>query len=246
MAFDTDFSYFKTTGISVLLHGALIIALTLVGPLSPAAPPPLDDVVIEVIPAQVIDAPMPMLTPPTPVPPTSAPPTSAPPTPAMPEQQANPSPDRPQAVQEFARASTLSPALPGESAGSVAVPAIAGSGTVFRGNPGGTAPVSSGSGSSTGGGGVTGGASNIYSPRPAYPPDARRAGWEGSVLVRVLIDADGNVASVSVSSSSGYDSLDAAAAEGVQQWRFSPAKNNGVPVSSYKNLRIRFRLDEAD
>lgn len=80
--------------------------------------------------------------------------------------------------------------------------------------------------------------------RPAYPHEARQSGWEGTVVIRVLVDTDGSAAAVSVRSSSGHDSLDEAAAQAVKQWRFAPARRGDTPVESYFDVRVRFSLDD--
>ncbi|GBG57148.1 hypothetical protein SPFL3102_00068 [Sporomusaceae bacterium FL31] len=82
----------------------------------------------------------------------------------------------------------------------------------------------------------------ISGPRPAYPQDARRAGQEGIVMIRVLVGTDGSAADVVVFTSSGYESLDQAAARAVKKWRFSPARNDSTAVESYYDVRIKFRL----
>ena len=60
--------------------------------------------------------------------------------------------------------------------------------------------------------------------------------------VRVLLDTDGNPASVMVLETSGYEDFDTAAAQAVKKWRFSPARRGGKPVASFHDVRIRFRL----
>ncbi|WP_371379618.1 energy transducer TonB [Sporomusa aerivorans] len=79
-------------------------------------------------------------------------------------------------------------------------------------------------------------------PRPDYPQQARRAGQEGTVVIRVLVGADGSAAETTVLVSSGYSLLDEAAARGVRKWRFSPARYGSAPVESYHDVRVRFRL----
>ncbi|MDT3778697.1 energy transducer TonB [Nitrospira sp. MA-1] len=49
-----------------------------------------------------------------------------------------------------------------------------------------------------------------------YPNDARRNGWEGKVLLRVTIGAEGQLRDVIVQDSSGYEPLDQAAQEAVR------------------------------
>jgi protein TonB len=67
-------------------------------------------------------------------------------------------------------------------------------------------------------------------PAPPYPPDARAAGQQGTVWVRITIDATGKVASARVQSSSGYESLDDAALRTVRRWVFRPATRDGRAV----------------
>jgi len=49
-----------------------------------------------------------------------------------------------------------------------------------------------------------------------YPSGARLNGWEGKVVLRVVIRADGHLADVRIQKSSGYDELDRAALEAVR------------------------------
>lgn len=85
-------------------------------------------------------------------------------------------------------------------------------------------------------------AGKVAGEKPAYPADAKAAGWEGSVLLLVVVGTDGSVQSVSVYKSSGYGVLDDAAAAAVKRWRFSPASRNGVPVEGRIYVEIGFNL----
>ncbi|MEP6959147.1 MAG: TonB family protein [Nitrospirota bacterium] len=49
-----------------------------------------------------------------------------------------------------------------------------------------------------------------------YPSAARLNGWEGKVVLRVVIRADGQLADVKIQKSSGYDALDRAALEAIR------------------------------
>lgn len=69
-------------------------------------------------------------------------------------------------------------------------------------------------------------------------------GWEGSVVLHVLVDAQGGAAEVTVAAGSGQPVLDASAVEAVRRWRFSPALEAGKPVTRVHDVRIRFRLDD--
>ena len=54
-----------------------------------------------------------------------------------------------------------------------------------------------------------------------YPPRARRNGWEGIVVLDLLVAPDGTCAEASILSSSGHDVLDKAALRMIRSARFS-------------------------
>lgn len=83
-------------------------------------------------------------------------------------------------------------------------------------------------------------------PRVAYPADARENGYEGKVVVRVLVSADGTAAFVTVVSSSGYGTLDEAATRSVLGMLFKPAQTRGgVAVPAAIQIPIEYRLPPA-
>jgi TonB family protein len=77
---------------------------------------------------------------------------------------------------------------------------------------------------------------------PHYPDTARRQGWEGEVLLRLFIAADGAVQRVEIARSSGYEVLDGAAVTAVRRWRGSPAMQSGRPIETVELLPVRFKL----
>jgi protein TonB len=79
-------------------------------------------------------------------------------------------------------------------------------------------------------------------PKPPYPPEARRLGQQGRVLLEVQVGADGRAISVSVKRSSGFPALDSAAVQGVQRWTFEPARVGGLPVASRADVPVNFSL----
>jgi len=85
-----------------------------------------------------------------------------------------------------------------------------------------------------------------YQVRPVYPEYARRAGIQGTTLLRIHIEADGHVSDVSVQRSAGHQSLDEAAAEAVRRWRFEPALNSTGPVSMWAVVPVEFRISDRD
>lgn len=77
---------------------------------------------------------------------------------------------------------------------------------------------------------------------PTYPWEARRNRWQGTVLLAVTVSSDGRPIAIDIARSSGYGVLDEAAVEAVRQWRFVPARRNGVAVEDRVAVPITFRL----
>lgn len=80
--------------------------------------------------------------------------------------------------------------------------------------------------------------------QPAYPTAALRAREEGTVLLRVEVDADGLPASVEIERSSRSRELDRAARDAVSQWTFRPAIENGRPAASTVTVPVDFSFEE--
>jgi protein TonB len=78
----------------------------------------------------------------------------------------------------------------------------------------------------------------------AYPVEALRHHEQGTVLLRVLVGADGSVLGVEIEKSSGSRSLDRAAREAVAKWRFHPATRNGVALSAWASVPVTFNLNQ--
>lgn len=91
-------------------------------------------------------------------------------------------------------------------------------------------------------GGTKGAAPRGDNPKPEYPFVARKRGYQGRVVLRVDVLPNGTADSVELASSSGYDSLDAAAVRTVRQWRFVPARHNGEPVAAAVTVPVLFKL----
>jgi periplasmic protein TonB len=83
-------------------------------------------------------------------------------------------------------------------------------------------------------------------PKPVYPLLARRMGAQGVVLLRVCVQPDGSVAAVELVHSSGFALLDEAATRTVSDnWRFFPARRDGVAIESWVEVPIKFVLAES-
>jgi periplasmic protein TonB len=78
---------------------------------------------------------------------------------------------------------------------------------------------------------------------PRYPPTSRRLGEEGTVVLRVELDAQGNVDAVQVATGSGFTRLDEAALATVKTWRCTPPQRDGRPVRAVALQPFKFVLE---
>ena len=83
----------------------------------------------------------------------------------------------------------------------------------------------------------------LNNPAPPYPRQSKRLGEEGTVVIRVLITAEGRAEKAEIRTSSGHARLDDTALTTVKAWRFVPGKRNGLPEAMWFNVPIRFVLD---
>lgn len=76
---------------------------------------------------------------------------------------------------------------------------------------------------------------------PEYPDIARRAGIEGTVIVRALVGKDGNVREAKVLN--GPKELHDAAIKAAMASKFKPARQNDMAVSCWVAMPFRFVLE---
>jgi protein TonB len=103
-----------------------------------------------------------------------------------------------------------------------------------------------GRGGGTGGGvfRVGGGVSApkaVYSPDPEYSEEARKAKYQGTCVLWLVVGPDGRPRDIKVSRTLGLG-LDEKAIEAVKTWRFEPAMKDGRPVAVQINVEVSFRL----
>jgi protein TonB len=103
-----------------------------------------------------------------------------------------------------------------------------------------------GRGGGTGGGvfRVGGGVSSpkkIYDPDPEYSEEARKAKYQGTCVLYVIVGPDGRTRDIRVARTLGLG-LDEKAIEAVKTWRFEPAMKDGKPVAVAINIEVYFHL----
>ncbi|MGH9487889.1 MAG: energy transducer TonB [Terriglobales bacterium] len=81
----------------------------------------------------------------------------------------------------------------------------------------------------------------IFDPQPQYSPAAREAKFQGTIIIAVIIGADGRVYDAQILRSVGLG-LDQKALEAVALWRFQPAERNGHPVRVRADIQVNFHL----
>jgi protein TonB len=79
-------------------------------------------------------------------------------------------------------------------------------------------------------------------PPPEYPRLARRRGYEGTVVLKVLVDEKGRVEEMRLFKSSKHRILDKAAMASVKKWEFRPGMRGEEPVKMWVRVPIRFQL----
>ncbi len=111
----------------------------------------------------------------------------------------------------------------------------------------GTGPgVGPGEGGGIGGGlfRVGGGVSEpriIYKPEPEYSEEARKAKYQGTCVLYVVVGTDGRPRDIRVIRTLGLG-LDEKAMEAVKAWKFEPSMKDGKPVAVAVNVEVAFHL----
>jgi protein TonB len=82
----------------------------------------------------------------------------------------------------------------------------------------------------------------LHNPAPEYPSVAMRRGWQGTVLLRVHVLANGKPGEIQIQKSSGRDQLDDAALAAVKRWSFVPAKQGDVALDGWVSVPIDFKI----
>jgi protein TonB len=80
----------------------------------------------------------------------------------------------------------------------------------------------------------------IRDVKPSYPPLARQARIQGTVILHAVIGKDGSIENLTLVS--GHPMLAPAAIEAVKQWRYKPYLLNGEPVEVDTEVQVNFTL----
>ena len=80
--------------------------------------------------------------------------------------------------------------------------------------------------------------------QPVYPPNSRRLGEHGTVVLRLHVLEDGSVADVRIDESSGYPDLDYSAFYESFRWRIDPGTVDGAPTRMWGRFAVTFKLTE--
>lgn len=81
----------------------------------------------------------------------------------------------------------------------------------------------------------------IYTPEPEFSEEARKAKYQGVVVLNIVVGTDGRVHNPRVVRSLGMG-LDEKAIEGVKTWKFDPSKKDGRNVAVEMNIEVAFNL----
>jgi TonB family protein len=81
----------------------------------------------------------------------------------------------------------------------------------------------------------------IYQVDPEFSEEARRAKYNGTVVLDVDVDITGRATNIRVSKSVGLG-LDEKAVEAVLRWRFKPGLKDGKPILVPARIEVNFHL----
>jgi TonB family protein len=81
----------------------------------------------------------------------------------------------------------------------------------------------------------------LYKVEPEYSAEARRAKFQGTVVMTFQVDTSGHPINIRMVRSLGLG-LDVKAMEALNQWRFRPGAKDGKPVSVFSTVEVSFRL----
>jgi TonB family protein len=83
----------------------------------------------------------------------------------------------------------------------------------------------------------------ISKPNPVYPPDAKAAHRQGSVVLHFTVTKAGTVENLTIVS--GPEEFRQSAIDAVSEWKYRPYRQNGEPVEKDQTITINFAMDNS-
>lgn len=81
----------------------------------------------------------------------------------------------------------------------------------------------------------------IFAPDPLYSKGARKAKYQGTCVLSLIVGSDGQAHDIKVTRAIGFG-LDMNAVESVKKWKFQPGMKDGAPVATYATIEVAFHL----
>lgn len=81
----------------------------------------------------------------------------------------------------------------------------------------------------------------LQTPLPDFSEKARKAKYQATTLMTIVVDKSGNVTRIRIDRAAGMD-LDNRAVERVKTWRFEPATRDGQKVAVEMPIEVSFNL----
>ena len=81
----------------------------------------------------------------------------------------------------------------------------------------------------------------VFKVDPEYSEQARKAKYQGTVVLRCIVQKDGTVRDIKIMQSLGLG-LDEKAVDAVKQWKFRPGMRRGEAVDVTADIEVTFRL----
>ena len=81
----------------------------------------------------------------------------------------------------------------------------------------------------------------LYQPNPSFSDPARKAKYQGTMTMGLIVDQDGHPKNIHILSPLGAG-LDARAVQAVETWKFQPAQKDGQPVAVQIAVEVDFHL----
>ena len=82
----------------------------------------------------------------------------------------------------------------------------------------------------------------IQNPHPEYPLIARKKGWQGKLLLNVLVGKNGEVIDINIVKTSGFEILDKISVKTIKDWKFIPARIGKKNIEDNLNIPVSFKL----